>query len=1113
MNRLPVLFALAIGLLAMAGVVAHLVSDRGAVEGRFTGTVRLGFAMGLSGPGAQGGQEMLRAVRDYLDAVNAKGGLGGLKLDLVVHDDGNDPGRAALAARAMSADPTVLAVIGHNYSTASAAAAPIYGAAGLVAVTPASTSPGLDRLADGWLFRTIYDDDQQGEFLVSYAQQALAAPQVALVVAPDVYGDRLAGVIRATAARRQLPVAAEWRAPVDDATALARLVATLAELPGDTVVMLLAHQAPAVQVVRALREAGLTHRLLGPDALGSVGFAARFAALPREELDPGFYANGLFVSVPFLPDTANAEARALIGRLEADGTPLATWGAPYAYDAAKVIVEAMRRAGIGVEPLDGRSRGAIRDQLLRMRQRGLGVQGATGVTWFNADGSARKPVTIGQFAGRLISSLRQLRYEGVDGEEATLELPVVYAGILPRRISRVGDAYDVEADVWFRFQGDVPIDDMVVTGAVERLELGPPVETAEVGGIVYRRYHLAGRLRATADGIQAARARHSIAIGLHHRWLPDTRMLIVPDSLALPEVRGPGFARLLRTRAILPRGEDVTAASFGPDTVERSTLGNPLSWSRGATSVRLPGVLLALELGPERPDLRRAWLDGAVEPLALACAGLLIALLLLDGRAPLARAPQFSLLLIGLVAGATLVAGESAAIRLLMAMGADHAVSAVILTVDLAWWIVAAAVAMVAVHRFLWAPLERAAARPVPRIIKIAAGALVILLAGFGVVGNVLGHNVTGLLATSGIMVAIIGLALQSSLSSLFAGIALNLERPIRPGDWVKIGDATVAQVVDISWRSTRLKTFANTSLTIPNAAVATARIENFTYPEERYFIFQILYFDPVHDPEVLTDLLTDALRLAPSVDGRDRLGLIWIKFNGVDERGSRFLVAFDCTDRLLMNSQEHKVLISVHHTLRAAGISLATRRTDMHVHRTPDERLRPSPPIEELIDDVALFRSLSTDVRGRLAVGARRRVFAAGEMIVTQGEVGDSLFLVAEGVVCVLIAVDDGSVKEVARLGRGAFFGEMALLTGEPRGSGVKALGHVVLYEIDKSAVAPILDENPDLMARLSDIMASRQLTNDKLSHAAVRYEDAHRTLSARILGRVMSFFGGGAK
>ncbi len=765
----------------------------------------------------------------------------------------------------------------------------------------------------------------------------------------------------------------------------------------------------------------------------------------------------------------------------------------------------MRRAGFG-PGLPADPRRAVRDQLSRMRAPGLGVAGATGVTWFDDHGSARKPVTIGQFAGRLISSLRQLRLDDGAGPR---ELPVVYAGILPQRIERVGDTFDVDADLWFRYQGAVPVDDVVVTGGVEPIALGQPAETATVDGIAYRRYRVHGRFRALADGARAAQGRVGLAIGVHHRLLPEDRLIFVPDSVALPEAAAGGLAQRLASQTVLPAGLTVADASLGPDLVERPTLGNPQLGARGAATVRLPGVALTLDLGPESPGLRRRWLDDRAQAAALALAVVLVVLLLAERRPPLAGRPRLWLLLLAGTTCGLLLVGESAALQLLIELGGQRWLAAAMRGVNLLWWVAVAGLLLSAVRRLVWRPLETAAGRPVPRVIKTFVAGVVVLFTVFGVLGNVFDRDVTGLVATSGVFAAVLGFALQSNIASVFSGIALNLERPIRPGDWAKIGDAPVAQVVDISWRSTKIKTFANTTISIPNAIVAGARIENFSYPENRYFIFQILHFDPAHDPAQLTDLLYDALRLAPSVDGRERLGLMWVKFNGVDVQGARFLVAFDCTDRLLMNSQEHQVLISIHQTLRRAGVTLATQRTDVRLHETPEERLQPARAAEDLVDDIDLFRPLADADRQRLAASARRRVFAAGETVFAQGEAGRSLFLVAEGVVGVGLATADGGHRELARFGPGSFFGEMALLTGEARSTSITALGRTVLYEVDKAAVAPILDANPELMERLSEVVAERQLANVSLADQATRYEDAHRSLSRRILGRVRQFFG----
>nr|VFK25128.1 MAG: Mechanosensitive ion channel [Candidatus Kentron sp. LFY] len=92
---------------------------------------------------------------------------------------------------------------------------------------------------------------------------------------------------------------------------------------------------------------------------------------------------------------------------------------------------------------------------------------------------------------------------------------------------------------------------------------------------------------------------------------------------------------------------------------------------------------------------------------------------------------------------------------------------------------------------------------------------------GFGIIAFVFDYRITGLLATSGLLAMIIGLAIQTNLSNIFSGIAVNLERPFRIGDWVKLADFDEGKVVNVTWRSVRIRTPNNHIISIPNSTAA----------------------------------------------------------------------------------------------------------------------------------------------------------------------------------------------------------------------------------------------------------------------------------------------------
>ena len=205
----------------------------------------------------------------------------------------------------------------------------------------------------------------------------------------------------------------------------------------------------------------------------------------------------------------------------------------------------------------------------------------------------------------------------------------------------------------------------------------------------------------------------------------------------------------------------------------------------------------------------------------------------------------------------------------------------------------------------------------VPEIITFVFQFLLFAIPSFIVLSFVFDLELTSLLAAGGIVFAAIALSLQSSLSDLIKGIFVNIERPFSINDWITVNDKT-GYVENITWRSTRIRTFENTEVIIPNEIVADSILTNWSKQDkekmsEGFHIFNKIYFHPSHDPENISKLLYNALKKTKPADGREQLDLQWVRFIGVNEFGLEFVVAFDCTKRILKNSQQTQVMMEIH--------------------------------------------------------------------------------------------------------------------------------------------------------------------------------------------------------
>ena len=118
------------------------------------------------------------------------------------------------------------------------------------------------------------------------------------------------------------------------------------------------------------------------------------------------------------------------------------------------------------------------------------------------------------------------------------------------------------------------------------------------------------------------------------------------------------------------------------------------------------------------------------------------------------------------------------------------------------------------------------------RLLQDVLGALIFVAAVIAAAAYVMQLPVKGLLATSGVMAIVIGLALQSTLADVFSGIVLNTTRPYQIGDAISI-DGTEGKVLDIDWRATRLLTGNGSLAVVPNSVVAKAKLLNFSRPAD----------------------------------------------------------------------------------------------------------------------------------------------------------------------------------------------------------------------------------------------------------------------------------------
>ena len=211
------------------------------------------------------------------------------------------------------------------------------------------------------------------------------------------------------------------------------------------------------------------------------------------------------------------------------------------------------------------------------------------------------------------------------------------------------------------------------------------------------------------------------------------------------------------------------------------------------------------------------------------------------------------------------------------------------------------------------------------------------------------------------------------------------------------------------------------------------------------------------------------------------------------------------------INETNDSVRTNVWYELKREGITIPFPIRTLHVER------KKTPPMQEdqaeafsILRGERLFECLSEDQLNQMVNQARLKLFGRGEPVIEEGAAGDSMFVMLRGAANVFVS-KNGSKIQVAKLRAGDCFGEMSLLTGEPRSATVRADADCYVMEIGKPEMAEVLSGAPTCMEQLSQLLAQRKMeTEGILKEAGNTHEQVlkERQYTANFLQRLRTFF-----
>jgi small-conductance mechanosensitive channel len=365
------------------------------------------------------------------------------------------------------------------------------------------------------------------------------------------------------------------------------------------------------------------------------------------------------------------------------------------------------------------------------------------------------------------------------------------------------------------------------------------------------------------------------------------------------------------------------------------------------------------------------------------------------------------------------------------------------------------------------------------------------------------GVNLGALFTTSAIFGVILGLALQDTLGNFFAGISLQADRPFQVGDVITVGTQSHSGVVEeITWRAVKIRTFQNHVVLISNSTAAKEPIEVCSRDNlnARLVFFNTLYTD---SPAKTIHVVREAVREADNVS--QKISPI-VRIRNLADSGVDYEVKYWLEDYAKYNDTDALIRQRIWYAFRRANLNFAYPTRTLLVERKAKigDRERNGGAIVERLAAVDIFAPLSPEETAMLAHAATSHVFAPGETVIRGGDPGSSMFVVHNGRVSVQVN-ENGRARTVATLSEGAFFGEMALFTGEPRTANVVAIEETEVLEIGHAAMKRVFETNPDLVESLSHIITERRQVLAATHDVSAASSDE----SEGLLASIKRFFG----
>ncbi|SDU58488.1 ABC transporter substrate-binding protein [Desulfobacula phenolica] len=918
------------------------------------------------------GKSHIQGIQLYVDRINKKGGIKDRKIILDIYDDANDKTTAREKALEIVHKKRAVAVIGHISSAISISGGAVYKQHKIPAVTPSSTSDKLT-MENKWYFRTVFNNSSQGKFLAYYVKNILKKTSIYIIREDEEHSSGIAEVFKKEAKEINLPVNYDKAFRAKDPnldSCLKQMVYNIKKnLEQNSAIFVGTHAREGIKIIKLIREAGIENPVIGPTAFATQNFKQGFDQYPLEKAEPGYYTNGLYMGVPLIYDTANETAQIFKKRYWGKYRETPDWQAAYAYDTAMVIVQAILKTGVTGQPETiENDRIKLRDYLASMTLINDAVAGTTGLNYFDKNGDCPKPITIGIYRHKNITSAQAqlqpvLNSRLIPDIGAALDkgyiLPykkgyiyktnVVYVGLEMGSIDELNlkkNTALLDFHIWFRYQGEFDAQDIIFLNAIENIRMPPPdsskktaltpgksedkitatfIKKEEKAGLTSLLYHVRANFRNDFDSDrQVTEEYRQLGFKFRHRNLSRSNLIYVTDIVGMKLTDKSGFVEKMKMDAVLSPEYDwkLDDAHFFLNNALKNSRGDLRYLDLQNKFIECSQFNMEIIIKEDRFSLRRKF-SGGVALWLTAISFLVLSMLVISQfQTTFSRFAKSIWFFQALFVFLLLLSAE---IVLLSKMAGDPGIQNLkyaILTFDILWWIVPAIFIQLGLNTFIHKPIEKQTGQATPKVMRLIPVYIIYLTTVYGIVTFVFDQNITHLMTTSGVVAVTVGFLIKDNISKLFDSISIIKAYEIKTGQWIQICGFDEGMVEDITKLSTRIRTREGSLLNIPNSVVLSSAIRNYGYKDDVYWQNFKLETVTSKSPEQIMKVLKTAI-LEP--DEILKIPEPMIIFEGQGDSSAIYTVRYAVKDYSKKNEHLTMAWSSVWLHLSKANIELAT--------------------------------------------------------------------------------------------------------------------------------------------------------------------------------------------